>query len=392
MFPHLYTVAQGQRVAIWSPTGERTLVDGPRRLFLFRERVVPLKAHVADPMQYLVVQHADGRTVHHAGPVTVFQDPVDHLAISTAPAIPLDANEALVVYKREFGNAGGVEKDAVTRRIVRGPTMFVPTATEWVHEFVWHGSDPGKPTKKVPGALRFTKLRVIPDQTYLDVDEVRTADDALLTVRLMIFFELRDIGTMLNETHDPVADFINAATADVIRFAAGLTFEELKTNAGALNELGTYGALTNRAERIGYTVSKVVYRGYSASAKLQAMHDNAIETRTKLRLDSENEAQAQDLADLKLGREGARARQMQEMETAQAEHRLALAERRHAQRVAHRRARGLARQEERQALFAEMARHGVDLTRYLVARHERVDRVIRMEGSRAGRVHLHERV
>lgn len=98
-----------------------------------------------------------------------------------------------------------------------------------LHTFVWHGTDPGNKTRKIPGGLKFTKLRVIPDQFYLNIDDVcnmcvcmhvhnyacvcgapqvRTKDDALITVKQMVFFELRDIETMLNQTADPIADFI----------------------------------------------------------------------------------------------------------------------------------------------------------------------------------------
>ena len=38
-----------------------------------------------------------------------------------------------------------------------------------LHEFVWHGTDRQNKTQKIPGALRFTKLRVIPDQFYYNV-------------------------------------------------------------------------------------------------------------------------------------------------------------------------------------------------------------------------------
>jgi hypothetical protein len=44
---------------------------------------------------------------------------------------------------------------------------------------------------------------------------------------------------------------------------------------------------------LGYEVTKVVYRGYQASAKLQEMHNNAIEARTQLKLKGETESQAQ---------------------------------------------------------------------------------------------------
>ena len=39
---------------------------------------------------------------------------------------------------------------------------------------------------------------------------MRTKDDALITVKQMVFFELRDIETMLNQTADPIADFIKS--------------------------------------------------------------------------------------------------------------------------------------------------------------------------------------
>ena len=37
------------------------------------------------------------------------------------------------------------------------------------------------------------------------MQEVRTKDDTMLTVKLMIFFELQDIEKMLDSTHDPVS-------------------------------------------------------------------------------------------------------------------------------------------------------------------------------------------
>ena len=40
------------------------------------------------------------------------------------------------------------------------------------------------------------------------VPQVRTKDDALITVKLMVFFELTAIETMLNQTTDPIGDFI----------------------------------------------------------------------------------------------------------------------------------------------------------------------------------------
>lgn len=483
------TIRHGERVAVWNTKGEVRFVDGPKRLLLFRETIEPVEHFRAEPQQYLVVKYLDGHTEHRCGPAEIWWDPTQHESIVTRQletidaeeailvyrrladdtvdrrvvrgpaqympeanewiqrqkelrrysaeaheylavrflngrtehprgpadiwfdpdahesvgvkeAIPIDAHEALVIYSRN-------DEDAVTRRVFRGPAQYVPGSQEWLHEFRWHGADPKDPTRKVPRGLQFTHLRVIPDQMYFDVRDVRTADDALLVVKLMVFFELVDIETMLDQTHDPIADFINALSADIIDFAADRLFEQFKEATGLLNELGQYENLTMRAERIGYRINKVVYRGYVASDKLQLMHDEAIERRTALKLEGETERQAQELADLKLTREAERDAQRQTMVRSQTEHEESLAnlkhegelhrrEAEHRQQAEHQREdqcieveKLRASNETRLVFLRQMQGLQVDLTRYLVAQYQHPDRLIRVDGG-GPQVHLHD--
>jgi len=174
----------------------------------------------------------------------------------------------------------------------------------------------------VKGALKFTKLRVCPEQTYFDVEGVRTKDDALVTVKVMIFYRLKDIDLMLKETHDPIVDFINSVSSDVIEFVAGKSFEDFKASTDQLNNLSAYPQLTSRANGIGFDVTKVVFRGYGAPQRLQKMHDDAIERRTKLALERENENQEQELQDMKLVHEEERLRKRRQMEMETKEHEL----------------------------------------------------------------------
>lgn len=67
----------------------------------------------------------------------------------------------------------------------------MPDANEWVHEFSWYGTDAGKVIQN-----KFTKLRTIPDQINYST-EVRTHDDVLLTLKLIVFYEMSDIERML---------------------------------------------------------------------------------------------------------------------------------------------------------------------------------------------------
>jgi len=258
--------------------------------------------------------------------------------------------------------------------------LHVPAADEWVHEFCWHGKDPREPdnkAKKVPGSLRFTKLRVIPDHFYYNVTEVRTSDDTLLTCKLMIFYELTDLDRMLNQTHDPIGDFINSVCADAVAFVSQLPYELFLEKTSLMSALETYPQLVTRSKKIGYDISKVVFRGYHATEKLQAMHDDAIQTRTHLRLQSETEEQAQALADLKLLKEIQRTSKRHEMEKQEQEHKTLLDRRQHEEKMIEMKQEN----DEQLRFLTQMKGVGVDVTQYMVAKFEKPDKVIQIQGT-----------
>lgn len=394
------TIRKGEKIAVWDLHGRVKIEEGPKRLFLVTETVQPLKRFTAKPDEYLVVAFKDGRRKHIRGPAVIWQDPVEHTDIEIKKAINIDSNEAIVVYVQEANQ--------VTRKVVKGPALHMPTENEWIHNFSWHGANPKDSHQKIPYALNFEKLRTIPDQMYFDVEDVRTADDALIVVKLMIFFELKDINLMLDQTHDPVADFINAVTADVIDFASKFSFEKFKEEMEKLNNLETYTALVARASKIGYQINKVVYRGYYASDKLQLMHDNAIETRTKLHLESETERQAQELADMKLERETGRAEKRQKLEENEIKHKNHLVQLGHEEKIRQKKIefetelagtreknkvelqkRKDVNQEDKDFLGA-IKGLGADVTQYLVARYQTPQKLIRIDTAEKPQLHVHE--
>jgi MshEN domain len=394
-----YVVEEGQRALVMGRDGRMEVVVGPKRVRTWGKAIRPMKHYVAHPGEFLVVRYRDGRQEHLPGPAELWFDPRIHLTIARQDALQVAAREAVVVYSR--ATDGG----PVGRRIVYGPTLFVPAPGEWLHTFAWHGAEGGSEgAPKVAKGLVFQKLWLMPDQMYHDVTDVRTADDAVLTLRLMIFFELLDIERMLDTTHDPIGDFINAATSDVVDFTGRHSFEGFKQNTSRLNDLDTYRQLMNRAAQCGYQINKVVYRGYGAPDRLQAMHDQAIEARTKLQLERATEQQAQELEDYKLRAQMARAVQRRTEQTAEVEAELELTRRRaeadlrgkEAVRAAlrdQRRADAAAAAETRTAVDARQREHlaglkemGVDLTAYLT--QGRADRVIELRGANGTHVHL----
>jgi hypothetical protein len=395
-----YVVEEGQRVLVRNPDGTMDVIAGPKRVWHGWRKFQRMTHHIAHPGDYLIVRFRDGRQEHLAGPTEVWFDPRAHQEITCEEMLQVAAKEAVVVYSQKEGTS------SVQRRIEYGPTLFMPRPGEWLHKFVWHASEGGSQgARKIPKGLVFHKLWLMPDQMYHDVTDVRTADDAVLTIRLMIFFELLDIATMLETTHDPIGDFVNAATSDVVDFTGRHDFESFKRNTDKLNELETYRQLIVRASQCGYRINKVVYRGYGAPDRLQQMHDQAIEARTKLQLERATEQQAQDLENFKLESQMLRAGKRRHEQSSEVVHQLELDQKKQEADLRNREAQSsFGRQQHRldselrledrikqdtqkREHLAELKRLGVELTAYLT--QHRADRVIELRGSQAAKAHLH---
>jgi hypothetical protein len=368
------SIPQGEKWNVYKTDGRIHTVSGPTVIRTWGTSLEKLQQFSATSAQYLCVLFADGRTQLVPGPISIHMDRSIHKEIQVKDAVNMTDGEVLVVYRdREAAStaAEGSSRGAVSRHVVRGPCLYVPkNASEWTHQFSWHGSlsnDPDHNGRKVKGAMKFTKLRVCPEQSYFDVEGVRTRDDALVTVKVMIFYRLQDIDTMLRETHDPTADFMNSVSSDVVEFVAGKSFEEFKGATDQLNDLGLYQQLTNRAKGIGFEVTKVVFRGYGAPQRLQKMHDDAIERRTKLALDRENEEQEQRLQDMKLEREEARLRKRRQMEWETKAHERELQRAAHEQRQAEQLKERQARLEDLVSMKASLDLSGEQLAAYLLA-------------------------
>lgn len=395
-----FVVEEGDRVLMRRTDGTMEILIGPTKVNRFRKVFRPMQHYVAHPGEFLIVRFRDGRQEHIPGPTELWFDPRVHQEINREDALQIAAREAVVVYSRPTDDS-----EEISRRIVNGPALFVPEPGEWLHTFSWHGSRGGSQgVEKSANSLVFQKLWLMPDQMYHDIRDVRTADDAVLTIRLMIFFELLDIEKMLETTHDPIGDFVNAATSDVVGFTGQHDFESFKQNTHQLNELETYKQLMNRASQCGYRINKVVYRGYGAPESLQQMHNQAIEARTRLQLERANEQQSQDLENYKLDCQLDRASKRRVEQSAEVEHELTMTQKKQAAERQERTARHelvlTQRRHEREQEFEMQSRQhqqereqldalrnlGVDLTAYLT--QSRADRVIELRGGSAG-THVH---
>lgn len=416
------------------------------------------------------MKHCSGHKEHLRGPLVMHCNPVHHESIRAEKGITLETFEALVVYSddRRFGHSAergepaprspeaaghSAMQSTVRRRVIRGPTLFFPDASEWIHAFSWHGARPtasastpgrhaigedaekgGHVGDKQPHALKFTKLNLTPTQLYFDVKDARTTDDAQITIGLMVFYHIvgararergaprraradsarrargargrptraecatrADVELMLDTTQDPIGDFVNALAADIMSFAADKAYEHVLSRTASMCELATFPILCGRAKSIGFTIDKVVFRGLRTSSHLQDMHNKAVSNATRLRLEALEAEQRERQLDLGTRHKAERERAQLAADSHAAAELRERADKEHAQRLRHWREQAQAEHERAQlqrdtelAYFSQLADRGVDLTTYLVAREaSRPSQHIRIDGAAAELAQVH---
>lgn len=74
----------------------------------------------------------------------------------------------------------------------------MPRSTEWLHQFKWHAQDTQQIGHLIQDGAKFEILTQKPDFFHYYVKEVRTLDDSLITIKLMVIYELTDIYLMVN--------------------------------------------------------------------------------------------------------------------------------------------------------------------------------------------------
>lgn len=254
----------------------------------FSHTVTRLGKYFANESEYLLIEYTSGKRSIMHGPVHKFCDGIEIKNIKTCPAIFLNDHEILVSYR---GNS---------RNIIRGPQLYFPSdPDEIIHNFSWHGNVKGT-TKKAPNALNFTKLRTGSHQLYYNVESVRTMDDANIMVKFMIFYEYTSIEQMLENTNDPIANLINAVTADVVSFASNKTFEEFKKNIDILNDISYFINLIKSATSIGIEIKQIVYRGLEASSDLETLCHQALCKRTEILMQEEASRKHEEIENFQL--------------------------------------------------------------------------------------------
>ena len=149
--PLFKTITAGEQYLVREKgSGRSYIVEGPNEMNTYRKRFLRLNPTAASERQYIFIEELSGEVKHIPGPSLIFFNPVVHQRVECREGIALDASSAVVVYKQIS------ESREVEQRVVYGPTLFIPTADEWLHSFSWHGPLQDNKTAYMPNANKFT--------------------------------------------------------------------------------------------------------------------------------------------------------------------------------------------------------------------------------------------
>ena len=392
-----YVVEEGQRVLMRRPNGTMDVIVGPRRVWRGRNTFQPMQHFVAHPGEYLIVRFRDGRQEHLPGPAEVWFDPRVHQEVDPR------------------GGAPGRRQGGGRRLQQQGGHRHRPAADRVRPDAVHPAA------RRVAAHLRLARLRRRLAGRPQGAPRAGLPE-ALADARPDVPRRPRRPHRRRRRAHDPPDDLLRAArhrpdaggdprpdrrlrqrrhSATWSTSPAGTTSSRSSGTPTSSTSWRRTASSPAAAAQCGYRINKVVYRGYGAPERLQQMHDQAIEARTKLQLERATEQQAQDLEDFKLDSQLLRAGKRRHEQTAEVEHELELARKRQEaeparpggpaglrprSRPARRRAARAASAAERDARqrehLAALRDLGVDLTAYLT--QGRADRVIELRGPQRG--------
>lgn len=250
---------------------------------MFNSAIHFLTRHKAESHQYLRIEHCDGRVEHIEGPVVLYQNPAYHDSVSVKDGYLLNSNSECIVafVKNEENNSNpslvltsrqtfehDEDKSAkientnsssscnefhstISKRIISGPSFFIPKPNERVHTFLWSDSSSNQISSfDILHKLASTTLNA----TLLTLD--RFSFDA----KLVISYEIGSIDKLL-ETQDPIKCLQNGLHFDSQTlgqaFHSGSLRSKREDVVTKLTTLVTYPSMMEAALQSGLTIHSI---------------------------------------------------------------------------------------------------------------------------------------
>lgn len=277
-------VPEGHKALVTNRNGKIEIVNGPRRISrLFFSSVVFFERVVLTEGESGILINELGNASCIEGPAIVHIYP--ELGVwHPDKRIELASNEAVVIVDSK--------SESNDYRIVTGKEVSVVLLNyrQRLMEFRWTGSLDGN-TEKQPGALRFDKLRLNDTQTYLSFS-ARTADNVVVRIEIMIYYEYNKDIKKLIDRDDPMGAMYNKVISELVKFIAGVKFEDFKD--GTSEKISQHQSFNPNSDgegwkyfsNLGIDIQQVVLKSWQpADSSVQRVLDQAATILTQKALD-----------------------------------------------------------------------------------------------------------
>lgn len=276
------TIKDGEAAAVWNNKGVHTQIIGPRRLQLFFSTIRFLTRHKAEVHQYLVVKHRDGRVEHIRGPAEIYENPAFHDSVSVQDGTFLSSSDFIVVQKYgseiESKHISSNECIEITSNLheIHGPKLFIPSPSDYVHEFSWSKVDG---IKLIPAAMKFNTLC---DSVYpMDVTlKVPLSNNNHIALALHVESKILKASVeKLLEHKDPIARMHQALQADGQILGDMLTLQSVKEwkqteMSNIFNNVESYTELNKAAKQSGMQIKSVCLTSHTLSSELATIFND----------------------------------------------------------------------------------------------------------------------
>lgn len=307
------TVKTGEACVIWSQNGELREVIGPCLVRLWFSQIRFLTPFVASSMEYLRINYNDGTVEHRRGPVKVWQNPVNHRAVSVHKPIDLRSESEKLVVCRAAG-----AKITGSSQIYAGPMLFFPEVGDVISKMAW--------TQSGCGVLHSDGQVICLDKTMARnlTCKIRGADGNFATVDILLRTKLLSIEEAL-KVSDPVSACEMLLDGAICRASSSLNLAECPSVILLLRDIVTNPAFirqldTTLRENSGCLLLSLEVVDVILSAELAEIK-NSRETLEIAKI-------TEQLADVRLEAAAARQKKQQALESAKQAHVLKLEEKR----------------------------------------------------------------
>lgn len=302
------TIKDGEAAAIWDRLGTHRQIIGPRRVWLYNATIRFLTRHKAEANQYLKVSHRDGRVEHVHGPAVMYENPAFHDKVTVEDGLRLCSDSECVVtfnpqrvdfHSDTRSGASATEEQSlktqvtspssslsspsstfkktnntVTKRVIYGPTFFIPKPSEYVQSFTWSG-------------LKTFQILQTSGNTSFKVT-IPTLDGFTFEVSLVLSYTTTSIDKVITNK-DPINHLHNGLRFDSQKIGDIISSASLKSKKedvlSSLSETNTYPSLLQAATKCGLNIESIQVISIDLCPSLKAQ----IEKEQKLSADIQSE-------------------------------------------------------------------------------------------------------